>query len=73
MSKVYTIKTVDGNRYEDICDNKNETPIDMQIWQRRSFITVEDMNGCTRHFNVHSIVYIKEKPIDDLNGDDAQS
>lgn len=62
MSKVYTVKTIDGNRYENIRDNsKAYLPIDLQISLRRNIITVEDMNGCIRHFNFNSIVYIKEE------------
>lgn len=61
MSKIYTIKTIDGNRYENIRDNKNYTRISTQLVMERKIITVEDMNGCIRHFNFNSIVYIKEE------------
>lgn len=61
MSKIYTIKTIDGNRYENIRDNKNYTRISTQLVMGRNIITVEDMDGCIRHFNFNSIVYIKEE------------
>lgn len=59
----YTIKTIDGNRYENIRDNsKHYDPIDMQIWLKKNIITVEDMDGCIRHFVASNIIYIKEEP-----------
>lgn len=59
MSK-YTIKTIDGNRYENIKNNDGMSIGEQLFWDRK-WITIDDMDGCTRHFNAHNIVYIKEE------------
>lgn len=61
MSKVYTVKTIDGNRYRHIPDNENYFSIGNQMLMREKWLRVCNMTDGIVYFNVDNIVYIKEE------------